>query len=107
DRTIVFQHDNASVHASAFTKEHLSDLGVETMAWPSKSPDLNPIENVWGVLARAVYANGHQFGSVADLKTKIALEWDRITLEYCKTLVDSMPTRMAQVILKRGAAIDY
>ncbi|ETV98914.1 hypothetical protein H310_08403 [Aphanomyces invadans] len=52
------------------------------MAWPALSRDLNPIENVWGFLARAVYRNGHQYDSVEDLKRQIAIEWERITLAY-------------------------
>jgi hypothetical protein len=31
------------------------------MEWPAKSHDFKPIENIWGILARAVYRNGRQF----------------------------------------------
>ncbi|KAG3095181.1 hypothetical protein PI125_g16317 [Phytophthora idaei] len=41
------------------------------MEWPAKSPDLNPIENMWGVLARAVYANGRQFETRGSLISTI------------------------------------
>ncbi|KAH9151741.1 hypothetical protein AeRB84_005714 [Aphanomyces euteiches] len=104
---ILFQQDNASIHVSAFTKSHFSDLGIKPIKWPAKSPDLNPIEIVWGALARAVYANGHQYESPDELRRSIVFEWANICQEYLSTLVDSMSTRMAQVILMRGAAIDY
>ncbi|KAG4228405.1 hypothetical protein PC116_g23242 [Phytophthora cactorum] len=42
----VFQHDNASIHASRFTKGFLNDNNVTIMEWPAKSPDFNIIENV-------------------------------------------------------------
>ncbi|KAH9143832.1 hypothetical protein AeRB84_012191 [Aphanomyces euteiches] len=104
---ILFQQDNASIHVSAFTKSHFSDLGIKPIKWPAKSPDLNPIEIVWGALAREVYANGRQYESPDELRRSIVFEWANIRQEYLSTLVDSMSTRMAQVILMRGAAIDY
>ncbi|KAF0748806.1 hypothetical protein AaE_007242 [Aphanomyces astaci] len=63
----VFQQDNASIHASQETRAILAEHNVPLLSWPALSPDLNPIENVWGCLARKVYANGRQFGSVQEL----------------------------------------
>ncbi|RXN06888.1 Transposable element Tc3 transposase [Labeo rohita] len=40
----VFQQDNAAVHNAHLTKEN----NVPLLDHPACSPDLNPIENVWG-----------------------------------------------------------
>uniref|UniRef100_A0A1I7XD85 DDE_3 domain-containing protein n=1 Tax=Heterorhabditis bacteriophora TaxID=37862 RepID=A0A1I7XD85_HETBA len=41
-----FQQDNATIHASRSTKTWLEDNDVATMDRPSRSPDLNPMENL-------------------------------------------------------------
>ncbi|KAF0736259.1 hypothetical protein Ae201684P_006988 [Aphanomyces euteiches] len=64
----VFQHDNASIHSSRATAEFLANSNCLPLIWPSKSPDLNVIENVWGVLARDVYKNGRQFATKDQLE---------------------------------------
>ena len=46
---IQFMHDNAPIHTAAFVKEYLGTHGIEHMVWPPYSPDLNPIENIWGL----------------------------------------------------------
>ena len=63
----IYQQDNAPIHVSGRARSWFSEHGVPLMDWPSRSPDLNPMENIWGWLARAVYANNRQFSSVNDL----------------------------------------
>ncbi|KAG2784290.1 hypothetical protein PC129_g15283 [Phytophthora cactorum] len=41
-----YQQDNASIHVSKRTTECFAKQQVEVLDWPSKSPDLNPIENL-------------------------------------------------------------
>jgi len=42
--------DNASFHKSADTERLIKEAGCELLYLPPYSPDLNPIEKVWGII---------------------------------------------------------
>uniref|UniRef100_A0A1I7XDB8 DDE_3 domain-containing protein n=1 Tax=Heterorhabditis bacteriophora TaxID=37862 RepID=A0A1I7XDB8_HETBA len=52
--------------------EKLEDNGVATMKWPSRSPDLNPMENLWAFLVCQIYGNNYQFNTVKGLQSALA-----------------------------------
>lgn len=102
-----FQHDNAPIHASHATKKWLSEQSINVLPWPSRSPDLNPIENLWGILARAVYRNGRQFICVEDLKNAVKRAWEELSCDILLQLIESMPNRIFNVIKNNGGSTKY
>lgn len=103
----IFQQDNAAIHVAASTKRWFSDKNIPLLDWPARSPDLNPIENLWGIIARRVYANCRQFNSVQELKSAIKDAWDSITLNELQKLVHSMPNRIFETIKNKGGNTKY
>ena len=76
--TVIFQHDNAPLHTSRLTKTFLQERNLKVLKWPARSPDLNPIENVRGLLAREVHPNGKQYFSVQELKDALNKAWKKL-----------------------------
>ncbi|GFV51624.1 transposable element Tcb1 transposase [Trichonephila clavipes] len=52
--TFVLMNDNARLHRADILDDYLESEGTARMAWPAYSPDLNPTENLWDALGRAV-----------------------------------------------------
>ncbi len=52
DADFIFQQDLAPAHTAKGTKSWFNDHGVTVLDWPANSPDLNPIENIWGIVKR-------------------------------------------------------
>ncbi len=54
DADFIFLQDLAPVHTAKSTKSWLNDHGVGVLDWPANSPDLNSIENLWGIVKKKI-----------------------------------------------------
>jgi transposase len=101
-RGAIFQQDNASIHTASTTKAFFKSSKIRVMDWPAKSPDLNPIENVWGYLAGIVYASGKQYDTKEELKLAIQAAWSNLDPNYLRKLSQSMKKRCLDVYKTSG-----
>ena len=95
----VFQHDNDPKHTAKATKEWLKKKHIKVLEWPSQSPDLNPIENLWRELK--VRVAKHQPRNLNDLEKICKEEWDKIPPEMCANLVANYKKHLTSVIANK------
>jgi transposase len=100
-----FMQDGASAHTAASTMDYLRLYCDVLEDWPSGSPDLNPIENVWALMKRKVGAV--QCQSIEDLGDIIIETWNSITQQEMTNLMMSMPTRIQATIDAQGGPNGY
>ncbi len=105
DADFIFQQDLAPAHTAKGTKSWFNDHGVTVLDWPANSPDLNPIENLWGIVKRKMRDTRHN--NADDLKAVIKVTWAFITPEQCHRLIASMTRRIDAVIHAKGGPTKY
>lgn len=88
-------------------KEWFEERNIDLLDRYALSPDLNPIENCWDMLARTVYDDGKQYRSVEELKESIQACWSRLELQFLQNIVNSMPNRLRGVLVNEGVMTKY
>ncbi len=109
DADFIFQLDMAPTHTAKCTKSWLNDHGVTVLDWLANSPELNPIDNLWGIVKRKMRDTRPNHAD--DLKDHaddlIKATCASITPEQCHRLIASMPRRIDAVIKTKGAPTKY
>jgi transposase len=101
-------HDNDKKFKCYKVRDHRFNKGVVQLnddIWPAYSPDLNPIENLWGIVSQRVF-DRNPCGE-DELREFLEDEWSKIEQDEIDKLIDSMIARCLQCLERQGARIDY
>jgi transposase len=109
---VQIMEDGAPYHmgvATARRKQYEEDgwEGWGPGTWPSSSPDLNPIENLWHILRSKIRKRRPKILKKEDLMCALVEEWEKLDVEIINHLIDSMPRRLQAVIDAKGGSTKY
>lgn len=100
--------DNCSIHTARIVRTWFEEQAdIELLHWPSKSCDLNPIENVWGNIVNT-WEEGQERTRERLLQHTMA-EWEmfRRNQQSIYNHVASMQSRLQNVIANNGGWTKY
>jgi len=100
-----FQQDNDPKHTSHLARAFLAENMPQVMDWPSNSPDLNPIENLWSIVKKSVERRMPK--NLPELERFMVEEWNNIPNHVLINLAQSMKRRCELIIEKNGEHIPY
>ena len=83
----IFQQDHTRPHIAPLSSNVLLAKNVNTFPWPSRSPDLAPIEHIWDMLNRQIRENHHPFNSLQELENALIIEWNAIQQYKIQNLI--------------------
>lgn len=101
----LLQMDNDPKHTSKSTVDYIKRRKLKVLPWPSQSPDLNIIENLWIDLKRAV--RDRQPRNLKELEDFCKEEWAKIPQTRIERLLAGYKKRLQAVILAKGGSTRY
>lgn len=102
-------HDRHPCHVAKQTQKWMADHQVNACLFPPKDADINPIENLWGILTRRIFSGTQTFGSKNELWAAIQVAWAELKedREVRAALVGSMTERLKQLVRQKGGLIKF
>jgi transposase len=95
--------DGARPHTAESTLEYMDEKGIDLLQNPSYSPDLNPIEKLWGWIKHK--ANEEFRDSLPEFKQLIQRLWDEMPQSLIQQFISHNSTVVNDIIQSEGGSI--
>ena len=100
------QQDNDPKHCAHYTRAYFRANNINWWPTPAESPDLNPIENVWGSM-KEFLRNDYKPRGLEDLKSGIKEFWKKLDPATCTKYINHIQRVIPVVIEKEGGPSGY
>lgn len=74
--------------------------------WPGNSPDVNPIENLWGILKDSAYEDPKPT-NMETLVARFRKKWFSLPVQLLKNMSESFKSRIEEVLDAQGGKTTY
>ena len=101
-----FQQDNDPKHTSRWAQNYFQEKNINWWKTPASSPDLNPIENVWGSRKNYLRTNIKP-KNLQELKDGIKEFWLTLTPSVCQKYIGHLKKVIPKVIEENGGPSGY
>jgi transposase len=102
-RPWVLVQDGATCHTTPSNLDELTKSCILCPSWPANSPDLNPIEMLWGIIKSKL--NWESVHTRVDAIREIRNHWNDIPMTVINSLCVSFPARIEMMRAANGETI--
>jgi len=99
-------HDNDPKHSSAYIEAFLERNKVNWWPTPPESPDLNPIELVWGSMKQYL-RKFYKPRNLDELKAGIQQFWNSLTPQVCQRYISHLRKVLPKIVEVHGEPSGY
>ncbi|GFV60454.1 hypothetical protein TNCV_3470891 [Trichonephila clavipes] len=99
-----FLPDNALPYIIGIVRTFLDKENVRLIPWPTLSPDLSPIENVWSIVLERLARHHYP---VLTVENRVEVAWMPVHVHAIQSPFDSMVMHIRVVITAKGGCSMY
>lgn len=110
-RSKVFLQDGDPSQNSAGAKRAMKKLNAKILSIPPRSPDLNPIENLFGLtkkqLRKQAIEQRIEYETFESFTERVKSTICHSEIALVNSLIESMPKRIKEIIKSKGRRVNY
>ncbi|GFU48997.1 transposable element Tcb1 transposase [Trichonephila clavipes] len=86
--TAIFQQDNAQPHVARIVQRFFINHQIELLRWPTCSPDLSPVENMWSMVAQRLTQITSPAATPDQLWQRVEADWSAVPQEHILSIFE-------------------
>ena len=94
------------MHRSKVPKFWREEIGLKKLNWPTNSPDLNPIENLWKQCKNQVQERNRPSNN-NEMWALVSSVWEDIPKENISKLISTVPHQMQAILEAHGGSTHW